>query len=119
MSGGISPDPLLYRRIAALERQVAYLETAIRRLSVSRSVTPLSARLWRATLNEAFGDTTSHYASADLVTLGGDDTLLDVQLYDPIDAFTDLATASALYVAEQIDADGKRHFIPLQSPCPP
>ena len=112
------PDTLLWRRVAALERQVQSLETQLRRLSTPRGVTPLAARLWRATLNEAFGDTTAHVANADLLSIGGTDTLLDVSLYDPLDVFAVLAGTEGLYCFEQIDLDGARYFVPLQTPCP-
>jgi hypothetical protein len=112
------PDPLLWRRVAALERQVQQLETTLRRMSVTRSITPLSARLWRATLNEAFGATTAHVAAADLLSIVGTDTGLDISLFDPLDVFSSLATGAGLYVCEQIDVDGTRRIVPLQSPCP-
>jgi hypothetical protein len=109
------PDPLLWRRVAALERQVQQLETTLRRMSVTRSITPLSARLWRATLNEAFGATTAHVAAADLLSIVGTDTGLDISLFDPLDMHTALATDDGLYALEQIDVDGTRRFVPLQS----
>lgn len=112
------PDTLLWRRVAALERQVQALETQLRRVSVPRGVAPLTARLWRATLNEAFGDTTAHVAAADLLSIAGADTLLDISLYDPLDVFASLAGTEGLYCFEQIDVDGARYFVPLQSPCP-
>lgn len=118
MSGGV-PDPVLSRRVAALERQVQALESQLRRLSTTRTVTPLGSRLWRATLNEAFGDTTAHIAAADLLALGGTDTSLDVSLFDPLDALAALPNGSGLYVFEQIDVDGTRYFVPMQAPCPP
>lgn len=109
------PDDKLWRRVAALERQVGQLQQMIRVMSQTRGTTPLNARLWRATLNAAFS---SHTASADLLTLDGVDTGLDVTLYDPLDVFVDLVGTEGLYVAEQIDMDGTRRFIPLQCPCP-
>jgi len=106
------PDQLLWRRVAALERQVASLEATLRRISSTRSVTPLTARLWRATLNEAFGATTAHVAAADLLTLDGVDTGLDISLYDPLDSYTAMVSDDPLYVLEQIDMDGTRRFVP-------
>jgi hypothetical protein len=79
---------------------------------------PLSSRLWRAKLNEAFGATTTHVAAADLLTIDGVDTSLDVSLYDPLDVFEEWVTDDELYVFEQIDMDGTRRFVPMQSPCP-
>jgi hypothetical protein len=113
------PDRLLWRRVADLERKVAQLEQLLALSAGSKAVTPLNARLWRATLNEAFGATTSLSAGADLLSLGGTDTGLDITLYDPLSVFVDLAGTEGLYVAEQIDMDGTRRFIPLQCPCPP
>lgn len=112
------PDSHLWRRVAALERQVAHLEATIHRMSVTRSVTPLSARLWVATLNEAFGATDANYAAADLCTLNGADTNLDVNLFDPLDVFSTLTGVEGVYCLEQIDMFGTRHFIPIQAPCP-
>ena len=112
------PDPVLRRRVAAQERHVAQLEATIRRMSVTRSVTPLSARLWRATLNEAFGDTDANYAAADLLALNGADTNLDIALFDPLDVFSVLTGTEGLYCLEQIDVDGTRYFVPIQAPCP-
>jgi hypothetical protein len=112
------PDPITLRRIALLERQVQSLESQLRRLSTTRSITPLNARLWRATLNEAFGDTTAHVAAADLLSLSGGDTGLDISLFDPLDIFSILVGSEGLYCAEQIDVDGTRRFIPLNSKCP-
>ena len=112
------PDPIMARRVAALERQVEQLQQQLRLMAVSRGVTPLNARLWRATLNEAFGATTSLSAAADLLTLGGTDTGLDVTLYDPLSVFVSLAGTEGLYVVEQIDANGTTRFIPIQCPCP-
>lgn len=112
------PDPIMARRVAALERQVEQLQQQLRLMAVSRGVTPLNGRLWRATLNEAFGATTSLSADADLLTLGGTDTGLDVTLYDPLSVFVDLVGTEGLYVIEQIDANGTTRFIPIQCPCP-
>jgi hypothetical protein len=112
------PDKLLWRRVAALERQVEQLNQLLRAAAAARSVTPLNARLWRGKLNEAFGATTTHVASADLLTIDGVDTSLDVSLYDPLDVFIEWATDDELYVFEQIDMDGTRRFVPMQSPCP-
>jgi hypothetical protein len=106
------------RRIAMLERQVDQLQQQLRLMTLSRGVTPLNARLWRATLNEAFGATTSLSAGADLLTIGGDDTGLDVTLYDPLSVFVSLAGTEGVYVLEQIDANGTTRFVPIQSPCP-
>ena len=75
-------------------------------------------RLWRVTLNEAFGATTAHIAAADLLTIDGTDTGRDVSLYDPLDVFAILQGTEGLYCFEQIDVDGTRYFVPLQSPCP-
>ena len=119
MSGHIPPDPITLRRVANLERQVEQLQQQLRLMAVSRGVTPLGARLWRATLNEAFGATTSLSAGADLLTLGGTDTGLDVTLYDPLSVFVSLAGTEGLYVFEQIDMDGTTRFVPMQCPCPP
>ncbi len=112
------PDPIMARRVAALERQVEQLQQQLRLMAVSRGVMPLNARLWRATLNEAFGATTSLSAGADLLTLGGTDTGLDVTLYDPLSVFVDLVGTEGVYVLEQIDANGTTRFIPIQCPCP-
>jgi hypothetical protein len=46
------------------------------------------------------------------------DTSLDVSLYDPLDVFEEWVTDDELYVFEQIDVDGTRRFVPMQSPCP-
>jgi hypothetical protein len=113
------PDKLLWRRVAALERQVEHLSRLLREWDGTRPVMPLNARLWRATLNEAFGATTTHVAAADLLAISGTDTLLDVSLYDPLDVFSELTGNEGLYVLEQIDQDGTRRFVPIQSPCPP
>lgn len=113
-----APDNLLSRRVADLERQVAQLSQLLRQVTGSRMMQPLNARLWRATLNEAFGDTTSHHAAADLVSIYGTDTSLDVDLYDALGLFDDLVNGDALYVLEQIDIKGQRYFVPIQAPCP-
>lgn len=112
------PDKLLWRRVSALERQVQHLTQLLRELDGARQVQPLHGRLWRATLNEAFGATTTHVAAADLLTISGTDTGLDVSLYDPLGVFSSLAGTEGLYVMEQIDQNGTRRFVPLQSPCP-
>ena len=114
----LPPDPVTLRRIANLERQVEQLQQQLRLMAVSRGVTPLNARLWRATLNEAFGATTSFFAAADLLTLAGTDTGLDVTLYDPLSVFADLVGTEGLYIFEQIDTDGTTRFVPMMSPCP-
>lgn len=112
------PDRLLWRRVADLERHVGQLEQLLRAAAGNRSTVPLAARLWRGKLNEAFGATTAHVAAADLLTIDGVDTLLDVSLYDPLDVFEEWVTDDELYVFEQIDVDGTRRFVPMQSPCP-
>jgi hypothetical protein len=112
------PDPITLRRIALLERQVQSLESQLRRLSTTRSITPLNARLWRCSLKEAFGHVDPHYASADLLSISGVDTGLDVSLFDPLDVFAILNGTEGLYCFEQIDINGARHFVPMQSPCP-
>jgi hypothetical protein len=71
-----------------------------------------------ATLNEAFGATTTHVAAADLLSISGTDTGLDISLYDPLDVFADLVGTEGLYVLEQIDMDGTRRFVPIQCVCP-
>jgi hypothetical protein len=109
----LPPDPLTARRIANLERQVEQLQQQLRLMAVSRGVTPLNARLWRATLNEAFGATTADIAAADLVTLDGTDTLMDVSLYDPLGVSGALAADDALLCFEQIDVDGTTRFVPM------
>ena len=91
---GLVPDPLLWRRVAAFERQVEAIEATLRRMSTIRSVAPLTARLWMATLNEEFGDTTPHIAAADLLAIGGMDTRMDVNLFDPLDVFAALANGA-------------------------
>jgi len=113
------PDKLMWRRVALLERQVEQLEATIRRMTGVRSVLPLTARLWRATLNEAFGATTAHVAAADLLSISGTDMGLDVSLFDPLDVFSILAGTEGLYVLEQVDVDGTRRFVPMQTSCPP
>lgn len=118
MTGAALPDRLVWRRVAELERQVERLQQELRALSQTRGTTPLSGRLWRVTLNEEFGNTTAHIAAADLLTLSGTDTGLDVSVYDPLDIFATLSGSEAMYVVEQIDMDGKRRFVPLQSVCP-
>ena len=110
------PDPIMARRVAALERQVEQLQQQLRLMAVSRGVVPLNARLWRATLNAGFS---SHEAAADLLTISGTDTGLDVTLYDPLDVFVDLAGTEGIYIFEQIDVDGTTRFVPMQCPCPP
>lgn len=114
----LPPDPVTLRRLANLERQVEQLQQQLRLMAVSRGVTPLNARLWCAKLNEAFGATTTHVAAADLLTIQGTDTLLDVDLYDRLDVFAEWAIDDELYVFEQIDVDGTTLFVPMQSPCP-
>lgn len=118
MTGSLVPDRLLHRRISDLERKVGQLEQLLRLATENKMTAPLNARLWRATLNEAFGASTSLSAGADLLTLGGTDTGLDVTLYDPLSVFVDLAGTEGLYVLEQIDQNGTRRFIPIQCPCP-
>lgn len=109
------PDPIMARRVAALERQVEQLQQQLRLMAVSRGVTPLNARLWRSTLNAGFS---SHSAAADLLTISGTDTGLDVTLYDPLDVFVDLAGTEGIYIFEQIDVDGTTRFVPMQTKCP-
>lgn len=115
MSGHIPPDPITLRRIANLERQVEQLQQQLRLAAVSRGVTPLGARLWRSTLNAGFS---SHEASADLLTISGTDTGLDVTLFDPEDIFVDLTGTEGIYIFEQIDVDGTTRFVPMQTKCP-
>lgn len=112
------PDNRLWRRVAALERQVDQLQQMFRVMAQTRGTTPLTSRLWRAKLNEAFGATTALSATADLLTIDGTDTDLDITLYDPLEVFAEWAADDELYVLEQIDMDGTRRFVPMQSPCP-
>lgn len=85
------PDPHLWRRISTLEKQVASLEGLLRRMSLTRHVTPLNGRLW-------LFDT--------------DNNMLDL---DEVDTKVDITPESPGYsqCIEQIDLKGKRHYITL------
>lgn len=109
------PDPVMARRVAMLERQVEQLQQQLRLMTVSRGVTPLNARLWRATLNAGFS---SYEAAADLLTISGADTGLDVTLFDPEEIFVGLTGTEGIYIFEQIDVDGTTRFVPMQTKCP-
>lgn len=110
------PDRSAARRMAELERRLVALESEVRRASGVKSITPLNARLWRATLNEVFS---YGLAGADLLTISGTDTGKDITLYDPLNVFEDLENGDGVYCLEQIDADGTTVFVPIQAPCPP
>ena len=71
------------------------------------------ATLWRATLNENMGATTTNQADADLLEMGGTDTTDDVDVKDPLGIFSDLENTNACLVLEQ---DGE-YFV-IQAPCP-
>lgn len=99
-----------------LRYEVHTLQTMLRAFMSAQGSNP--ARLWRATLNEAFGATTAHYAAADLLHIDGTDTTRDVSLYDPLDIFAELAGSEGLYCLEQIDRAGVKYYVPLQTACP-
>ena len=114
------PDRSQERRIAYLERRLNEMEMSLSRQEMlAQRVTPLSARLWRFTLNEDFGDTTANYASADLLELDGTDTGIDVNVYDGLAIFASgLEDGDAGWCLEQINLDGKRFFVVVQGVCP-
>lgn len=114
----LSDDSLaaLKRDHERLRYEVEQLRTMLR--SFMSTCQPRAATLWRATLNEAFGATTAHYAAADLLGINGMDTGRDIQLYDPLDVFSALAGIEGLYVFEQLGSDGKTYWMAMQSPCP-
>lgn len=84
------PDSHLWRRIAALERQVASTEAWLRRVSTTRHIQPLSGRLWM-------------YEDTDLYDLSGTDTGASVTTESPPKAMC----------IEQLDLTGARHFMRL------
>jgi len=114
MPGIVTPDRSMQRRVNDLERRVEELSALVMQLSrPGKHVTPLNARLWRCSLNENMGSNT---AGADLLTLGGTDTSLDVTVNDPIDLVESAENGDALYCLEQIDLDGTRYFIAFGAP---
>lgn len=113
------PDANLAQRIATLERRLNEAEMRLDRpVEESRLMLPLNARLWVAQLNEDLGATTALHADADLCDLEKVDTNLDVDIYDPLDIFSDFLDADDYcYVLEQINITGDRYFIIIQAPC--
>jgi len=106
------PDVSLERRIAYLERRIREMELSLARSEMMpKRIEPLHSRLWRFTLNEDMGDTTSNEAAADLVSLDGTDTSKDVTVLDPLDLYGGLVNTDAGFCFEQLDVDGERHFV--------
>lgn len=102
------PDHSTRRRIADLERQASRLERELERLrhAVHRQTQPIAGRLWRATLNEDMGATTSQRAAADLVALDGSDTSMDVTVDDLLNEHSSMVNTDECLVVEQYDMDG-------------
>jgi len=114
------PDPSLTRRVAELERRLREMELTLARNALdAKYVQPIAGRLWQFTLNEDFGDTTTHYADADLLYLDGTDTLKDVDVYDGRDQFVTLLTSGmGGWCVEQLDVSGARLYVVVQGDCP-
>jgi hypothetical protein len=113
------PDPHLWRRVAALEKQVSVLEDLLRRLTSRRKVTPLTGRIWRFTCTTDFNESTDT-ATADLIDLDGTDTDVNFTVEDPLKNYIDLGlgTGAKGICEEQLDLKGKRHYIVVEWECP-
>lgn len=112
------PDESVQRRLSYLERRIRELEFALDQSAhMPRTMLQLNSRLWRFKLNEAFTDGS---ADADLLTLSGVDTELDVEVKDPLLIFQTLGvtTDDEGYCLEQLDMDGTRWFLVIQMECP-
>lgn len=102
------PDPSVERRLAVLERRLAEAELSLARARLTpRFTEPISARLWQFTLNEDMADGTG---TADLVTLDGTDTLLDVEITDLVGNLGNLGNGIQGQCLEQMDVDGTRYY---------
>jgi len=103
-------------RIADLERKVASLERSLANLLSVREKNNdqrVGSRLFRFTLNEDMGGTTSLVADADIIRMGGGDTGIDAAVRDPDDYFSELTNgAKGLCVLQ----DGLYYII--QAECP-
>lgn len=109
------PDQSTHRRLSYLERRIQEMEMSLARQEMQQQrVTPLSGRLWRFTLNEDFGDTTEHFAAADLLELDGTDTKLDVDVYDAC-GNSSLIDGDCGLCIEQLNLDGARYFVVVES----
>jgi hypothetical protein len=112
--GIVTPDILLRRRVDKLERLVGSMASQLFLLSrPAKDVVPLSARLWRCTLNEDMGASTGGQAAADLVELDGTDTGLDVTVKDLLSNCETAKNTAGLFCFEQLDMDGTRYFVAL------
>jgi hypothetical protein len=109
------PDKSLTRRVAYLERRINELElNLVRQTDIHRTVTPLSSRLWRFELLEDFD--AQHFAAANLLTVHGDDTGKNVEIYDPEGFFEDagVGNGDAGYCLEQICICGDTLWVAIQ-----
>lgn len=114
-----APDTHLWRRVAALEKQLASMEGLLRRMSTTRHCQPLVGRIWMVELTSDFDEETDT-ASADLWDLDQTDTGLDVTIEDPLKNYLDLGIGDGNkgIVEEQLDLSGKRHYIIVEWECP-
>ena len=111
------PDRLVWRRVAALEHTIEHLSAEIRRVSGSRSLVPLTGRIWLFTCTSDF---TGKNATADLIDLDEVDTLYNITVEDPLLNWDSLGLGSGSkgVCEEQIDLAGKRHYIVVEWKCP-
>jgi hypothetical protein len=111
------PDKQLWRRIQALEHTIEHLSAEIRRVTASRSLTPLTGRIWLFTCT---GEFTGKNAAADLYDLDETDTAVNITVEDPLMNWETLSlgTGSQGVCEEQIDLKGKRHYIVVEWKCP-
>lgn len=111
------PDRLLWRRVGLLEQTVEHLSAELRRVSGSRSLTPLTGRIWLFTCT---GEFTGKNAAADLYDLDETDTGVNITVEDPLLNWSalGLGTGSQGVCEEQIDLAGKRHYIVVEWKCP-
>jgi len=112
------PDPSLQRRINDLEREVRTLELRLdqMRQNAPRQVLPICGRLWQFELNEDMGTTNPNEAGADLVSLQGTDTLLDVTISDVLGIWGSLVDTDTGLCVEQYDVDGTLLYVPVTCP---
>jgi hypothetical protein len=113
------PDPHLWRRVAALEKQLADVNAELRRMSATRRITQLTGRIWRFTCTTDFNESTDT-ATADLIDLDGTDTDVNFTVEDPLKNYIalGLGTGAQGICEEQLDLKGKRHYVVVEWKCP-
>jgi hypothetical protein len=113
------PDPHLWRRVAALEKQLADVNAELRRMSTRRRVTQLTGRIWLFTCTTDFNEE-DDTATADLADLDWDDTGVNIKVEDPLQNYIalGLGTGAKGVCEEQLDLKGKRHYVVVEWKCP-